>query len=314
MSTEDSRVFSPEYLAQAGRLTVDLIAENLVDKAEALALVERFQLEILTMYYSYTNWEDAILDEMVALGGNDVRQQALEQIENADIAPERLVPTEGLAERWNTELEGIREAVDAGETSSAEARCRALYDQALTTHDGLMSRVAALLSVLYEEYGDEVLTRVLNKVMRPELMDPDGKLPFRDKVEKIMHFTRVHLLPFSVEEDDEKVTFHTDPCPSGARLIRGGHYQAPRNDSIVRNPGPLTWGRPELPVYCCHEPAMERSSILRHGVPIFIIEPSEDIGISPCKTYIYKNPRHIPEAYYRRLGLNKPDNLIAVSD
>jgi len=56
---------------------------------------------------------------------------------------------------------------------------------------------------------------------------------------------------------------------------------------------------------------MELSSILRTGVPLFIVDPPEDVGISPCKVYVYKNPADIPGKYYERLGLDKPEDLIA---
>ncbi|MFT5442497.1 MAG: hypothetical protein ACI8W3_001541, partial [Myxococcota bacterium] len=34
--------------------------------------------------------------------------------------------------------------------------------------------------------------------------------------------------------------------------------------------------------------------------------PSEQLGVLPCKTYLYKDAADIPERYYTRLGLTKP--------
>jgi hypothetical protein len=316
MATKTSHVFSPEYLAEAGVLTVDLIERNVKQGqlAEATSLVNRFQEEILTMFYSYIGWERDILNELADIGGTATRDQALSRIQNKEIAPERLVQVDGLAEQWQAKIKDIKSLLETGESSNACRLARELYTHALGVHDGMMSRVSALLSILYENYGEDVLAKVLDKVMRPETMDPGGKLPFREKVEKIIHFTRVHLLPSKIVEDDEKVTFMPDPCPSGARLVRGGHYEAPRNGVYVKGPGPLTYGRKDLPVYCCHEPAMEISSIRKNGVPIFIVDPPEDIGVTPCKVYIYKNPRDIPAAYYQRLGVSKPDEFSTISD
>jgi len=309
------RVFSDEELAEAGELTVDLIERRLQRglTSEALALVERFQQEIMTMFFSYIGWEKSILEAVAELDGESQRDQVLAAVEDWEVAPERRVETRGTAQRWNVELDVIKELIEAGSGSTACERSRALRIEALALHDGMMSRVAALLSLLYEAHGEGELTRVLNQVMKPESMDPDGNLPFREKVENIMLFTRSHLLPFTVTEDAEKVTFMPDPCPSGARLIREGHYDSPRNGAIVRGSGPMTYGRSDLPVYCCHEPAMEMSSVLRTGVPLFIVDPPEDVGITPCKIYVYKKPAQIPEAYYKRLGLKKPEDLIANS-
>ncbi len=229
------------------------------------------------------------------------------------IAPERQVETRGVAKTWLAELESIQSLIDAGNTEEASERGKGLREQALKLHDGLTSRVSALLSIIYEAHGEQELQRVLNVVMKPESMDPNGKISFRQKVENIMRFTRCHLLPFTVIEDEEKVTFMPNPCPSGARLIRAGHYESPRNNSIVRDIGPMTYGRAEMPIYCCHEPAMEISSALRTGAPIFIVDPPRDIGISPCKIYDYKDPASIPEKYFQRLGLSKPEGVIASS-
>ena len=176
-----------------------------------------------------------------------------------------------------------------------------------------MSRVVALLSKVFEDHDEDGLRWVLSEVMRPESMDPDGKTPFREKVENIMLFTRCHLLPFTVTEDEEKVTFMPDPCPSGARLIREGHYEKPRGNTIVREPGPLTFGRSDMPIYCCHEPSMELSSVLQTGVPLFIVDPPEDVGISPCKVYVYKDPADIPDSFYERIGVERPQDLIVRS-
>ncbi len=310
-----SQVFSKQELSEAGRLTVDLVAESLKQGLDndAKALVTRFQQELMTMFYSYTGWEKSILECIAETDGQKASIVALTSIENWDIAPERQLETRGVAKAWVAELESIQSLIDAGNGDEAGERAKALREQALTLHDGLMSRVSALLTIIYEAHGEQELQRVLNIVMKPESMDPDGNIPFREKVENIMRFTRCHLLPFTVTEDEEKVTFMPDPCPSGARLIRSGHYESPRNNSMVRDVGPITYGRAELPIYCCHEPAMELSSALRTGVPLFIVDPPEDVGISPCKIYVYKDPASIPEQYYQRLGLSKPEDLIVSS-
>lgn len=310
-----ARVFSEAELLEGGRLTVDLIAEHLdAGHSDAASeLVDRFQLELMTMFFSYTGWETSILGCIEETAGAEARAAALSSITDYELAPERDIETDGVAAQWKQMLAHIQSLIDEGSHGAAGASAHALRDEALVLHDGLMSRVSALLSIVYDQFGDTELQRVLNIVMKPEAMDPDGKLPFREKVENIMTFTRCHLLPFSVTEDEEKVTFMPDPCPSGARLIRNGHYEAPRNNAMVSDVGPLTYGRAELPVYCCHEPAMELSSILKTGVPLFLVDPPEDVGISPCKIYVYKNPEDIPERYFERVGLAKPAHLIASS-
>jgi hypothetical protein len=102
MITKARRVFSPEYLAEAGVLTVELIERNIKQGqlVEATSLANRFQNEILTMFYSYIGWERAMLNELSDIGCTGTRDQALRRIQNKDIAPERLVQVDGLPEGW----------------------------------------------------------------------------------------------------------------------------------------------------------------------------------------------------------------------
>ena len=133
-----------------------------------------------------------------------------------------------------------------------------------------------------------------------------GTQSFRERAEALMHFTRVHLQSFDLLEDDEKITFRCRICPSAGRMIAAGHYEAPRSDLMVQGPHPLTYGRDEIPVYCCHEPIMEADSFESTGVPLFIVDHAERLGFEPCNTYLYKNADDIPERLYTRLGLEKP--------
>lgn len=89
-------------------------------------------------------------------------------------------------------------------------------------------------------------------------------------------------------------------------MIAAGHYAPPRADLIVEGPHPLTYGRDEIPVYCCHEPVMEKASFEGTGVPLFVVDPAERLGFETCKTYLYKRAEDIPERFYTRLGLEKP--------
>lgn len=313
--SEVSRIFSDEELQQAGRLTVDLVEEALDagNTSEASSLCRRFMKELMVMYFSYTGWEASILDCVEQRDGVEHRETTLAAMQDYALAPEREVMVEGVAKAWEDEIASIVDLISVADFAEAVARIKTLRETALRLHDGMLSRVAALLSDVYERHGADQLAYVFSQVMKPESMDPKGDVSFRDRVESIMLFTRSHLLPFSVTEDAEKVTFSPDPCPSGARLIREGHYDAPRNNAIVKHTGPLTYGKREFPVYCCHEPALELGSALRTGVPLFVVDAPEDVGITPCKVHVYKEPSDIPEEYYRRLGLSKPEDLIAVS-
>ncbi|MDG2307518.1 MAG: hypothetical protein P8R42_23270 [Candidatus Binatia bacterium] len=121
----------------------------------------------------------------------------------------------------------------------------------------------------------------LGKVMQSGMLGDAG---FRERAEMLMHFTRVHLQPFELQEDDEKLTFLCSVCPSAGRLLQAGRYEGDSADLPVQGPRPLTYDPPELPAYCCHEPVMEKASIRDTGAPLFIVDPSERLGEEPCRT------------------------------
>lgn len=299
------RVFTEEELRVLGMRSVDALAEALEadDRATAIGFVTRLRREVLSMIRNYAGWEETLLawvDREVA--GAD-RSDALAAIEDFESAPERGGDGSDPVSRWKQAATAIASAVDSGDYPDALARARALHDEALDRHDRGMSRVSALLSWIGRRAGLGGVGAALEEAMSGGML---GDASFRERAEALMHFTRVHLQPVPLEEDDEKLTFACTICPSGGRMIAAGHYDAPRDDLVVRGPHPLTYGRDEIPVYCCHEPVMEMDSIRETGVPLFVVEPAERLGFETCKTYLYKRPEDIPERYYTRLGMTKP--------
>lgn len=316
MSNKDlvsKRVFTEEYLREAGILTVDLIKRELeagLDQ-QAIDLSHRFFEELQAMFFNYRSWEKGIVRELSTRDGDHFTSRCLAEIEDPQIAPERHIKGKEIIEEWRNAISDLVAEIKANNTSEAIALCNNLFENAMQQHDGMMSRITALLTILYQRHGSDVVETVLQQAMRPEALDPDGSMSFKEKVESIILFVRLHLTPFTLTEDDEKATFMPDPCPSGGRLIQMGHYEAPRYGARISDASDLTWQKKDLPIYCCHEPSMEKSSILKTGVPIFLIEPSNELGTIPCKTFIYKDPADIPERFYDRIGLRKSDYLIA---
>ncbi len=299
------REFTDEELRIGSMRSIDTMAEALAagDRDAALRFARRLRREVLSMLQNYEGWEATLRAKIVESSGADAEAEAMREIENPEIAPERCSTAGDLVERWKQMAGEISRAIEAGETRAATDLANALHDEALRSHDRGMSRVVALLSWIGRHQGSEGVDAALSKAMSADML---GNASFRERAEALMHFTRVHLQAFELEEDEEKLTFLCPVCPSGGRLLREGHYDPPRSNLHVQGPGPLTWGRDELPVYCCHEPIMERASIEATGVPLFVVEPSERLGIDPCPTHLYKDPAKIPERYYRRLGLEKP--------
>jgi hypothetical protein len=300
----DDRVFSDEELRLAGLRTLDAIAEAVAsgDGDAARRLARRLRREVLSMKANYDAWEAKLLAWVRRCDGDARVAEAAAWIADAPQPPDGSA-TDDPAPRWRAWAARIHDALADGRDEEAMAIARDLHDDALRVHDRGMARVAGLLSWIGRRYGTEPLEEAYGEAMAADLLGDAG---FRERAEALMHFTRVHLQPFEIHEDAEKLTFLCAVCPSGGRLLREGLDGPPRGGFQVQGPRWLTWGRKELPVYCCHEPIMERASILKTGAPLFIVEPSESLGEEPCRTFLYKDPADIPERYYTRLGLVKP--------
>lgn len=312
-------VFTEEELREGSLRSVDAIFEALArgDREAAAAFGKRLRREVLSMRQNYDGWEETLLAWVRRESGDEDVQAALAEMHEA--APAQLSflyeehesgeTPEDAGERWRRLARGLGSALEQADDAAVRALAQQLHTEGLLYHDRGMTRVSALLSMIGRRFGTDRLEAAYAEAMSADLL---GDASFRERAEALMHFTRVHLQPFRVVEDDEKLTFHCAVCPSGGRLIQAGHYEekseaSPNGGGLhVEGPRWLTYGRDTLPVYCAHEPIMERASIQKTGVPLFIVDPSDDLGRVPCKTYLYKNPEQIPEHFYTRLGLEKP--------
>src|SRR5205809_5221163 len=103
---------------------------------------------------------------------------------------------------------------------------------------------------------------------------------------------------FEEEEDRFVVSFR---CGSGGMLIDDGAYGPPRDYLTLREPGPRTFGRESLPVYCAHcSVNNEMEGIEQTGVPVTIEFPPERPG-ERCVHHVYKDPALIPAEIYERV-------------
>lgn len=300
------RVFSEDELRIASMRSVDALAEALAseDFERAVQFSKRLRYETLAMLGSYDGWQETLL-AWVSRREDDatvetLRSQLTVQLEGQCPAPISDNPEQTLREM----ARAIAVSIEAGDRDTALARANTLQGAALAHHDRGMSRVTAILTWIGNRYDVASFEDALAESMSAGLL---GDASFRERAEALMHYTRVHLHSFELKEDAEKLTFVCPVCPSGGRLLQQGQYEARHLGMHVKGPRPFTYGRRDLPVYCCHEPAVEIDSIKKTGVPMFIVEPSENLGVEPCKTYLYKDPADIPSRYYERLGLTKPN-------
>jgi hypothetical protein len=301
----DSRVFSQEELRIGSLRSVDALGEALDqgDEEAAKFFGRRLRYEVLSMRQNYDGWEATLLDWVLRRTDPVIADEARDSIDALDNVALPFDSHEDVGDRWRELARKMATSTETGDTSTTRDLAEQLHTEALLYHDRGMTRTTHLLSWIGRRFGIDELEQAYSEAMSADLL---GDASFRERAEALMHFTRVHLQPFRLEEDEEKLTFICSVCPSGGRLIQQGAYEGDTAALLLEGPRPLTYGQDALPVYCAHEPIMEKASIEKTGVPLFIVEPSDDLGHKPCKTYLYKEPAQIPDRYYTRLGLKKP--------
>jgi len=224
----------------------------------------------------------------------------------------RLFTEDELKELTKTGLEQILDAVKAGDPEKAEKVIKRVHKEYQGTHDLYRDWITALLSFIGRRYGDEVLQEAYVESFTPALKPVMERLIkqglTRATIEGIAAALRGHLGAYlKIEEDDEKFTFHM-PCPSGGSLVNEGRYDPPFNFLKIKKPQPITYGRPDFPVYCAHCTFQDSLPIDWFGRPLWLMDPAEVIGKAPCLRYVYKRAEDIPARFYKRLGKKRPKN------
>jgi hypothetical protein len=74
---------------------------------------------------------------------------------------------------------------------------------------------------------------------------------------------------------------------------------------VTQEPYLWTWGKADVPYYCAHCCLWwEIMPIEDRGYPVRVHEYPENRH-EPCRIIYYKNPKLIPEKYFRRVGFEK---------
>jgi hypothetical protein len=233
-----------------------------------------------------------------------------------------------MAERWFDEqelrelsrptMDRAIEALDAGDVGGARALCEAMRGEWLMLHDLYAGSVAGLLTFIRDRLGEEAIGEAHEQSMERDWRRQVERIAQVDRRELVLLLAntwRAHSTSgvgrnpgaFTITEDDEKITFAMNPCGSGQRLWRNGHYTREDGYALVREPRDWTFGRSDFPVYCTHCAFMNESLPIRWlGFPIYPSHPPEDFDHDPCVWHWYKDPAAIPAEHWERYGLEKP--------
>jgi hypothetical protein len=232
-------------------------------------------------------------------------------LEDDTMQTDRVFTEEELKEMSGKTLDGALAAIESSEKEKAKELCNRMYQEFTSMHDIYMHMVTGLFTEIYRKYGVEALEQIERgtfKASNQKLAKLFGALDLREKVKTFLHILRGHLQPVTVEEDDEKICLTMKPCGSGQRLVEQRAYKPPLNYEVIQEPHDITWGMPEFPIYCTHEPVLEMLA-MESGSPISVCFPAEKPATEPCRFCFYKDPKAIPKEFYTRVGKRKPDSV-----
>jgi hypothetical protein len=208
-------------------------------------------------------------------------------------------------------LERVRTALDAGDVDAARAALDRYAAGVLSLQHFSVQWVTSLLSFVAHELGEPAVERALRatgeEFVLPRRAEFD-ELPLPTRVRAIVEAMLTNgggLEAMAEDADGVTLSFR---CGSGGRLVDEGWYDdAGGPFATLRESGPMTFGRPALPVYCAHCSVHNELMPLERGMgPSSVEEPTPGPG-GLCVHRVFRDPRGgVPAPAYERLGLSQP--------
>lgn len=204
-------------------------------------------------------------------------------------------------------VEQVEAALDGGDAEEAKRLVALMVADWTRNKDYSINWITSLLSFIGRRLGEDAVEEALRDFGERYLRARRGGGAEPSKmVEYVARAMKANGASVELLEDEEKwaLSFR---CGSGGKLIDEGAYDAPRNYLRLSGPSALTYGAPEIPVYCAHCPVNnEIQPIEWDGVPASIVYPQTEPG-GICTHHIYKDPSLIPASVYERNGTRPPE-------
>lgn len=204
-----------------------------------------------------------------------------------------------------------REKIEACNNEEALNAFDAFAAMFTQVHDTLGRWITYVMSALYKEAGEEATEKAMIDFLQPTwkmMSEHFWDMDFKERVIFSVNAAKnSHDVPVVFDgEDDEKIVFHMEPCGSGQKLREEGLYEEPKNLALCKAHR-MTANIGEFPVYCVHAPLGDLCAIKASGHPAWVMDFANPVASCACKYIVYKRKEDIPEFYYTRLGLKKPE-------
>jgi hypothetical protein len=232
-----------------------------------------------------------------------------------------------MAERWFSDdelremsrptMDRAIEAIEAGDLEQAKALCEEMKHEWRFLHDMMVDGIAASMTWIKEHHGEDAVGESQSWAMQRYWKRSVHAIDERDRKEIVQLLAatwRAHSCSgtgpqpgaFTIEEDEEKVTFRMNPCGSGQRLWRMGKYEGADGHAVMEEEHDWSYNRKGFPIYCTHCSFMnEMLPIQWIGYPIYPSDPPGDFDSDPCTWFWYKDPADIPDRHWERYGLER---------
>ena len=224
---------------------------------------------------------------------------------------DRLLSDTEIAKMQTPLWDQAKAALDAGDADAAKAFIDRAVDQWAGLQDYSINWIAALLSFIADEMGEDAVERALRKTgdefVRPRRASGTawGDVPAAQRAKVIARSMLGNMGEVTVDEDDEKIIL-SFRCGSGGKLVDDGRYEGDHAYARLREAGGRTFMRDELWVYCAHCSVNNEIQPVEWGeTPTSIEFPPERAG-ERCVHHIYKDTRAIPDSAYLRIGTTRP--------
>jgi hypothetical protein len=230
-----------------------------------------------------------------------------------------------LEELGRSSFDVLRDLIREGKTEEALEFVDYVQHEGKWLHDLYADWAYIDLDYIAKTYGEEEIPKML-RYAREQLMKTaykgQGEVTIMDNIALFAEGMRAHRCGpgesgnIKIWEEEDRYVMEFDPCGSGGRQRRSGELDQipprmgePFNWGVTQKPWDWAWKKEGVPYYCLHCSVWhEVMMIERLGFAAKITEYNDDHN-APCKWFFYKDPKKIPEEYYTRLGMEKPDKF-----
>jgi hypothetical protein len=192
------------------------------------------------------------------------------------------------------------EALERGDAEEARRLCEEMKGEGQVVHDLMVELIAGLITFVHDRVGEDAVEEAWTEVMERSWKRDAEKIERSDRrqiAEAIAATWRAHSTSgvgphagsFTVEEDDEKLTFRMNPCGTGQKLWKRGFYEGDNPLALTERAHDWSYGRKDFPIYCTHCPLMNQLLPVKwFGHELYPSQPPADFDKDPCTWHWYK--------------------------